>query len=213
MGVRKAVTDMMAGANRRGSRLEKTAILDQICLRAHRMASRSREGTASRRGRDPRRARTVCSQAHLLISGGVRPRAVLAGRTITGRQAPGVDAPGHRPAFKTRRRARAHRQRGRAALRYERGDDRPSAERCQVPRRDPRTLSHQAREPAQVPDTDPNLVGVGRGGSRFCRDRPRRPRRRELLRGVLLHPHHDRQVSRIESVSTRSRACSASSRS
>ena len=31
MGVRKAVTDMMAGANRRGSRLEKTAIPDQIC--------------------------------------------------------------------------------------------------------------------------------------------------------------------------------------
>jgi len=210
MGVLKAVTNKMAAAYRRGSRLEKTAIPDQIC-----------ELTGWHR--DHARARLRAAGEIRVVRARSARRPVYSPRVVSGlalcwpvaRLPAGKRLAPMLPVIVPllRRRARAHRQRGRVALRYERGDDRPSAERCQVPRRDPRTLAYQAREPAQVPDTDPNLVGVGRGGSRFCRDRPRRPRRRELLRGVLLHPHHDRQVSRIESVSTRSRACSASSRS
>ena len=44
MGVRKAVTNKMAAAYRRGSRLEKTAILDQLCELAgwHRDHARAR---------------------------------------------------------------------------------------------------------------------------------------------------------------------------
>ena len=57
---------------------------------------------------------------------------------------------------------------------------------------------HQARHAAQDPDPHPDLVGVGRRGPGLRRDRPGRPRGRQLLRRVLLHPDHDRHRHRLD---------------
>ena len=193
MGQRKAVTAKLATAYRRGSKNDKSRILYEL-VRAHRLAPRPRPpgARADRHGPPGQgpwasvsRPTPTSSSPHSPSSGG---------SPLSDRQASRPDAPGPRAGASPGRRARDRRRtRRRCSWRWRRQrstDASPAARRLLMPRgRSP----HKARDAAQVPDPDPHLVGVGRRPAGLRRGRPRRPRGREPLRGVLLHAHDDRR--------------------